>query len=103
MAAEAIDDDCVITGQAHMRTHRTTRSDTHVPEDKRTCGALIGFREVVAIDILFLSAGGVSFPPGTFALPNPVEISESEWMIPFNLQTDVPKIHLRAGFNKSGL
>ncbi len=40
---------------------------------------------------------------GTFSLPNPVEISSTEWMIPFNLQTEVPKIHLRAGFNKSGM
>ena len=39
---------------------------------------------------------------GTVALLNPVEISETEWMIPFTIQTEVPKIHLRAGFDKKG-
>jgi hypothetical protein len=40
--------------------------------------------------------------PGTCNIPTQISISATEWMIPFNLLTDVPKIHIRAGFDKKG-
>jgi hypothetical protein len=39
---------------------------------------------------------------GTLLMPRQVRVSDDEIMIPLNIQTDLGKIHLRAGFDKLG-
>lgn len=39
---------------------------------------------------------------GTVAVTKTVSVGPDEWMIPFDLLGDVPKIHLRAGFDPRG-
>ena len=40
---------------------------------------------------------------GTLLMPKTVLMSDTEWMIPINVQTDVAGIHARAGFDRTGL
>ncbi len=96
------DDVIAGTGQC-SRAGSTTSRHPHPPPPTTTTTITPLARPSSATTLLvFRTVPLACLFPGTFTLPLPVEISDTEWMIPFNLQTDVPKIHLRAGFDKKG-